>query len=504
MVSSQWGAALVRRWGPIRTSQVALLAARSGCCWWPCRNSTRRADRRAAARHRLWPGHAGEFGDARAHDAARALCAGVLGQADGRASGWRAGGPDGTADCSTRRRRRALAAMAALCLAGIALARSCATARRRHAIRTARADRRHSAGPARTLVLQHPALRRIALCTLVFSAVQVSLTAYLGDFPHRRPAIGRLVAAGGALSPRKARASPAASCGAGWPTAWPAPPHADRTGARDVTCRHHDGAAAAGHAGRCRAWLLVIYGAHSDRMERRLPRHRGTLDAARASSGGHGGQPLLHLLRRRDRPAAVRHARRADRLAGHRVRAAGRTARLDAVGTETARREAVIRVSRPVAAHYTAAPGPSFALEVAQASVPRRSSSMPRSPTTTSAPLAPARSVGPAGADHRQRRDPSHRPRRHRRQSVRRQRAGRRAREPVFAPPRRGAAVHRAARAAQPDAFCRRRARQRADRHRRPGSSCTTACGWCCRTTRLRGSGTSSCTTSAMRRRSST
>jgi len=95
--------------------------------------------------------------------------------------------------------RWALAQVAALCMAGIVLA----------ALLRERLDARrdpHSPLPsmAQTLqpvrmVLRHPVLRRLALCSLVFSAVQVSLTAYAVTFLHGELDWG-LVAAGGALT----------------------------------------------------------------------------------------------------------------------------------------------------------------------------------------------------------------------------------------------------------------------------------------------------------------
>ena len=199
MLSSQWGATLVRRWGPIRTSQAALLACAAGVL--------------LVATASPWGAGAGAlliglgYGPitpassemlARSTPADRfALVFSV------KQSGVPLGGVIAAlwvpAVLEASSTGVALAGVAGLCIVSMALA---STLR-------ARLDAwRDRASPlpsiARTLaplrlVFAQPGLRRLALCSLVFSAVQVSLTAYAVTFLHGELGWG-LVAAGAAMT----------------------------------------------------------------------------------------------------------------------------------------------------------------------------------------------------------------------------------------------------------------------------------------------------------------
>ena len=199
MLSSQWGATLVRRWGPIRTSQAALLASAAGVL--------------LVATASPWGAGAGALLIGLGYGPITPASSEMLARttpADRFAlvfsvkqSGVPLGGViaalavPGLLEASGA--GVALAAVAALCIVGVLLA---ATLR-------ARLDAwRDRASPlpsiARTLaplrlVFAHPGLRRLALCSLVFSAVQVSLTAYAVTFLHGELGWG-LVAAGAAMT----------------------------------------------------------------------------------------------------------------------------------------------------------------------------------------------------------------------------------------------------------------------------------------------------------------
>ncbi|WP_295857534.1 MFS transporter [uncultured Xylophilus sp.] len=195
MVSSQWGVALVRRWGPIRTSQasllccaagVALLAAPSplvalagaallGLGYGPVTPASSEMLARTTPPHRYALVFSlKQTGVPLGGALAGALVPVVLTRAG---AGW------------------ALGQIAALCVLGAVLAVP---------LRAALDTLREPAASWPTLrgalvpirfVLERPALRRIALCTLVLSGVQVSLTSYLVAYLHQ-DLLWSLVAAG--------------------------------------------------------------------------------------------------------------------------------------------------------------------------------------------------------------------------------------------------------------------------------------------------------------------
>lgn len=204
MLSSQWGAALVRRWGPIRTSQAALAFCAAGLAL----AAAPRLDAAIAGALLLGIGY-GPITPASSQMLARTTAperyalvfsikqTGVpLGGAlaglmvpvvlDAVGTGW------------------SLAQIVALCVAGIALAEPL-----RAALDAQRDARTSLPSPMRVIgrpvryVLDHPLLRRLALCTLVFSTVQVCLTSFLVS--HLVGGLAwSLVAAGAALSAAQA------------------------------------------------------------------------------------------------------------------------------------------------------------------------------------------------------------------------------------------------------------------------------------------------------------
>jgi len=199
MVSSQWGAALVRRWGPIRTSQVALACSALGLV-----GVASGILPLAVAGCLLVGVGYGPITPASSDMLARttpprrfALVFSV--KQTGVPLGGAIAGAMVPAALLRGGSTEALGEVAALCAAGIVLA----------AVLRARLDGlRDAAAPwprlAQTrepirFVLAHPLLRRIAFCTFVFSAVQVSLGSYLVSFLHDELAWG-VVAAGAALS----------------------------------------------------------------------------------------------------------------------------------------------------------------------------------------------------------------------------------------------------------------------------------------------------------------
>ena len=199
MLSSQWGAALVRRWGPIRTSQVALACSALGLLGIASANLPL-----AVAGCLLVGIGYGPITPASSDMLARttppqrfALVFSV--KQTGVPLGGALAGLLVPATMVRAGSGVALAQVAALCLAAVVLA----------AVLRGRLDgQRDAAAPwpalAHTLapirfVLAHALLRRIALCTFVFSAVQVSLGSYLVSFLHDELAWD-IVAAGAALS----------------------------------------------------------------------------------------------------------------------------------------------------------------------------------------------------------------------------------------------------------------------------------------------------------------
>ncbi len=199
MISSQWGAPLVRRWGPIRTSEVSLGLCAAGLLlvalprpavafsgavllgmgYGPITPASSEMLARTTPPSRI----ALVFSIKQTGVPLGGVFAGllvpfVLTHLDAR---W------------------AMVAMAAICVAGIALA---------EVLRNALDAHRDANSPLPTLsrttqplrfVWSHHMLRRLALCTLVFSCVQVSFTSYLVSFLHD-DLTWTIVAAGAALS----------------------------------------------------------------------------------------------------------------------------------------------------------------------------------------------------------------------------------------------------------------------------------------------------------------
>lgn len=199
MFSSQWGAALVVRWGPIRTTQVALACSAIGLL------GVASATLPLAIAGSLLVGIGyGPINPASSDMLARttpphrfALVFSI--KQTGVPFGGAVAGLLVPFALIRGGSGAALAQVAGLCVLGIALAT---------VLRRRLDDLRDAAAPwptlARTVapirfVLAHPLLRRIAVCTLVFSAVQNSLSSYLVSFLHDELAWS-LVAAGAALS----------------------------------------------------------------------------------------------------------------------------------------------------------------------------------------------------------------------------------------------------------------------------------------------------------------
>ena len=199
MISSQWGAPLVRRWGPIRTSEVSLGLCAAGLLlvalpqpmialcgaillgmgYGPITPASSEMLARSTPPSRI----ALVFSIKQTGVPLGGVVAGlivpfVLTMLDAR---W------------------AMASMAAICIVGIALA---------EVLRNALDAHRDAHSPLPTLsrmtqplrfVWAHHLLRRLALCTLVFSCVQVSFTSYLVSFLHD-DLTWTIVASGAALS----------------------------------------------------------------------------------------------------------------------------------------------------------------------------------------------------------------------------------------------------------------------------------------------------------------
>ncbi len=199
MLSSQWGATLVRRWGPIRTSQAALVASGLGVLLV----ATARPLPAALGAVLIGLGY-GPITPASSEMLARstsprryALVFSI------KQSGVPLGGVIAALGVppvlEATSAAWALAGIAALCFVSLALASGLRP--RLDAWRDPASPLPSLAktlGPLR-LVLGHPALRRLALCSLIFSAVQVSLTAYAITWLNAELGWG-LVAAGAVMT----------------------------------------------------------------------------------------------------------------------------------------------------------------------------------------------------------------------------------------------------------------------------------------------------------------
>lgn len=206
MVSSQWGAALVRRWGPIRCSQASLAASAIGLALvavpvpaWAALGALlvgfgygpiTPASSEILARSTPPERYALVFSVKQTGVPLGGAVAGLL-----VPPVLQSGGP-----------RAALLAVAGLCVLGMVLAQALRRGLDAHRDPTSpRPTLRGMTEPLR-FVLGHATLRPLALCSMVFSAVQVCLTSYAvswltGDLAWS------LVAAGAALSAAQVVAS---------------------------------------------------------------------------------------------------------------------------------------------------------------------------------------------------------------------------------------------------------------------------------------------------------
>jgi len=199
MLSSQWGAVMVRRWGPIRTSQASLLlcsvglllmavphlaAATAGAVllglgYGPMTPASSEMLARSTPPERI----ALVFSIKQTGVPLGGALAGLL--VPSALLAWGASA--------------AMALMALLCLVGMGLAQP--LRRALDALRDPRSPMPklgNITGPMRA-ILAHPTLRRVSLAAMIFSAVQASLGSYLVSFLTADLA-WTLVAAGGALS----------------------------------------------------------------------------------------------------------------------------------------------------------------------------------------------------------------------------------------------------------------------------------------------------------------
>jgi MFS family permease len=198
-LSSQWGAPLVKRWGPMRTSQVALavcavgvmlvgvpqlgLAALGafllGIGYGPITPASSEMLARTTPPER----YAFVFSVKQTGVPLGGAVAGLIVPVvlDAFGTGW------------------ALAQVSVLCVLGVMLAEILRS--ELDALRDRTSPLPTLAGMAQPLrlVVSHGVLRRLAACTFIFSAVQVSLTSYLVSFLHS-DLRWTLVAAGVALS----------------------------------------------------------------------------------------------------------------------------------------------------------------------------------------------------------------------------------------------------------------------------------------------------------------
>jgi len=198
-LSSQWGAVLVRRWGPIRTSQAALLLCAAGL---PLMAVPHLAAATAGA-VLLGLGY-GPMTPASSEMLARstpperiALVFSI--KQTGVPLGSGLAGLLVPSALLAWGATAAMALIALLCLLGIALGQP--LRRELDALRDARSPLPKLANitaPMRA-VLKHPVLRRLSMAAMMFSAVQASLNSYLVSFLTADLA-WTLVAAGGALS----------------------------------------------------------------------------------------------------------------------------------------------------------------------------------------------------------------------------------------------------------------------------------------------------------------
>ncbi len=200
MLSSQWGAALVQRWGPIRTSQAALVACAAGLGLV----SVPQLGAALAGALLLGIGY-GPITPASSQMLARttpperyALVFSV--KQTGVPLGGVIAGLMVPVVLDAAGVAWSLAQIAALCVVGVVLAEPL-----RAALDAGRAAASRMPSPAQVIgrplayVLGNALLRRLALCTLVYSTVQVCLTSYLVSWLTGELRWS-LVAAGAALS----------------------------------------------------------------------------------------------------------------------------------------------------------------------------------------------------------------------------------------------------------------------------------------------------------------
>lgn len=203
MISSQWGAPLVRRWGPILTSEVSLGLCAAGLSLIALPQPVVAlcgAILLGLGYGPITPASSEML--ARTTPPSRIALVFSIKQTGVPLGGVFAGlmVPFVLTYFDTQFDARwAMGVMAAICVVGIALA---------EVLRNALDAHRDAKSPLPTLsrmtqpprfVWAHPLLRRLALCTLVFSCVQVSFTSYLVSFLHD-DLTWTLVAAGAALS----------------------------------------------------------------------------------------------------------------------------------------------------------------------------------------------------------------------------------------------------------------------------------------------------------------
>ncbi len=198
-LSSQWSAALIKRWGPIRTSQLALLLCTAGLLLVSLPSIPA-----AVAGALLIGAGYGPITPASSEMLARttpphqyALIFSI--KQTGVPAGGAVAGLLVPSVLNFAGHQAALGAVALLCLGGTALGQ--VLRRDLDRLRDAASPLpmlSSMTGPIR-FVLAHPVLRRLAISSLVFSTVQVCLTAYLVSFLNAD--LGwTLVAAGAAVS----------------------------------------------------------------------------------------------------------------------------------------------------------------------------------------------------------------------------------------------------------------------------------------------------------------
>lgn len=199
MISSQWGAPLVRRWGPIRTSQVALGLCAAGLLLVALPEPVIAlcgAILLGLGYGPITPASSEML--ARTTPPSRIALVFSIKQTGVPLGGALAGLVVPLA-LTLFDARGAMVVMAAICTAAIALAETLRHALDAHRDPASPLPRLSRMTQPLRFVWAHPLLRRLALCTLVFSGVQVSLTSYLVSFLHDDLA-WTIVAAGAALS----------------------------------------------------------------------------------------------------------------------------------------------------------------------------------------------------------------------------------------------------------------------------------------------------------------